>query len=133
LRPTRTPSTTTDGEPGLRRDLNGWTGLVETFRVTATVIGVSVTFQYDEDFDHARVLSIAENARKTFEGMPGLRSKAFTVDDARRRAMNFYVWDSEDAARSFFSDELRARVTGLYGVEPTIDFVEIAQLVDNSG
>jgi len=97
------------------------------------VIGVSVTFQYDEDFDHARVLSIAENARKTFEGMPGLRSKAFTVDDARRRAMNFYVWDSEDAARSFFSDELRARVTGLYGVEPTIDFVEIAQLVDNSG
>jgi hypothetical protein len=24
-------------------------------------------------------------------------------------------------------------VTGLYGVEPTIDFVEIAQLVDNSG
>jgi len=97
------------------------------------VIGVSVTFQYDEDFDHARVLSIAENARKTFEGMPGLRSKAFTVDDARRRAMNLYVWDSEDAARSFFSDELRARVTGLYGVEPTIDFVEIAQLVDNSG
>lgn len=97
------------------------------------MIGVSVTFQYDEDFDHARVLSIAENARKTFEGMPGLRSKAFTVDDARRRAMNFYVWDSEDAARSFFSDELRARVTGLYGVEPTIDFVEIAQLVDNSG
>ena len=96
------------------------------------MIGVSVTFQYDEDFDRARVVSIAENARETFEGMPGLRSKAFTVDDARRRAMNFYVWESEDAARSFFSDELRQRVTGLYGVEPTIDFVQIAQLVDNS-
>jgi hypothetical protein len=27
---------------------------------------------------------------------------------------------------------MRQRVTGLYGVEPTIDFVEIAQLVDNS-
>jgi len=97
------------------------------------VIGVNVTFQYDEDFDRARVLSIAENARGTFEGMPGLRSKAFTVDDARHRAMNFYVWDSADAARRFFSDEMRERVTGLYGVEPTIDFVEIAQLVDNSG
>ena len=47
--------------------------------------------------------------------------------------MNFYVWESEDAARSFFSDELRERVTGLYGVAPTIEFVEIAQLVDNSG
>jgi heme-degrading monooxygenase HmoA len=97
------------------------------------MIGVNVTFQYDEDFDHARVVSIAENARGTFEGMPGLRSKVFTVDDARQRAMNFYVWDSADAARSFFSDELRERVTGLYGVEPTIDYVEIAELVDNAG
>ena len=35
------------------------------------MIGVSVTFQYDEDFDRARVVSIAENARGTFEGMPG--------------------------------------------------------------
>jgi hypothetical protein len=65
--------------------------------------------------------------------MPGLRSKVFTVDDARRRAMNFYVWESTDAAKSFFTTEMRERVTGLYGVEPTIDFVEIAQLVDNSG
>jgi heme-degrading monooxygenase HmoA len=98
-----------------------------------TVIGVSVTFQYDENFDRARVVSIAENARGTFEGMPGLRSKVFTVDDGRRRAMNFYVWESAEAARSFFSEEMRERVTGLYGVEPTIDFVEIAELVDNSG
>jgi hypothetical protein len=47
--------------------------------------------------------------------------------------MNFYVWESADAARGFFSEGMRERVTGLYGVEPTIDFVEIAQLVDNSG
>jgi hypothetical protein len=93
---------------------------------------VSVTFQYDEDFNHARVVSIAENARGTFGGMPGLRSKVFTVDDARHGAMNFYVWEPADAAKSFFSEELRERVTGLYGAEPTIDFVEIAQLVDNS-
>jgi multidrug efflux pump subunit AcrB len=96
------------------------------------VIGVTVTFQYDDDFDHARVVAVAEKARATFEGMPELRSKVFTVDDARRRAMNFYVWESTEAARSFFSDELRQRVTGLYGVEPTIDFVEIAELVDNA-
>ena len=97
------------------------------------MIGVSVTFQYDEDFDRARVLSIAENARGAFEGMSGLRSKVFTIDDARRRAMNFYVWESSDGAKSFFSEEMRERVTSLYGVEPTIDFVEVAQLVDNAG
>jgi hypothetical protein len=97
------------------------------------VIGVSVTFQYDQDFDRTRVLAIAENARGTFEGMPGLRSKVFTVDDRHHRAMNFYIWDSTDAAESFFSEEMRDRVTGLYGVTPTIEFVEIAQLVENSG
>jgi hypothetical protein len=97
------------------------------------VIGVTVTFQYGEDFDHARVVSIAESAHGTFQGMPGLRSKVFTVDDERRRAMNFYVWESTDAATSFFSEQMRDRVTDLYGVEPTIDFVEIAQLVENSG
>jgi heme-degrading monooxygenase HmoA len=96
------------------------------------VIGVSVTFQYSEDFDRARVVSIAEHARETFEGMPGLRSKVFTVNDADRRAMNFYVWESTDAAKSFFSEELRERVTGLYGVEPAIDFLEIAEMVDNA-
>ncbi len=97
------------------------------------MIGVSVTFQYDEDFDRDRVVAVAENARGTFEGMPGLRSKVFTVDEVHHRAMNFYVWDSTEAAKSFFSDAMRERVTGLYGVAPTIDFVEIAQIVDNSG
>jgi heme-degrading monooxygenase HmoA len=97
------------------------------------VIGVSVTFQYDEDFDRGRLISIAENERGLFEGMPGLSSKFFTVDDAGRRAVNFYVWESADAAKSFFSDDVREMVTGLYGVEPTIAFVEIAQMVDNSG
>jgi hypothetical protein len=64
--------------------------------------------------------------------MSGLRSKVFTVDEPRQRAVNFYIWESSHAAKHFFSDEMRRRVTGLYGVEPTIDFVEIAQLVDNS-
>ncbi len=95
------------------------------------MIAVSVTFQYDEDFDRARMISVAESARRAFEGMPGLRSKVFTIDDARQRAMNFYIWESPDAAKAFFSAEMRERVTGLYGVRPTIDFVEVAQLVDN--
>jgi hypothetical protein len=95
------------------------------------MIGVSVTFQYDGNFDRGHLVSIAENARGTFEGMSGLRSKVFTVDESRQRAMNFYLWESTGAAKRFFSEEMRQRVAGLYGVEPTIDFVEIAQLVDN--
>ena len=54
------------------------------------------------------------------------------IDPSKREAVNFYVWDSEDAARAFFSDEMLDRVTGLYGVRPTVDFVQIAALVENA-
>ena len=96
------------------------------------MIGVNVSFQYDGSFDRARVVGIAENARATFEGMPGLRFKFFTFDETEARVNNFYVWDSKETALEFFSDELRERVTGLYGVAPTIEFVEIARIVDNA-
>ena len=77
------------------------------------MIGVNVRFQYEDSFDRARVIGVADNARATFEGMPGLRFKFFTLDESARRASNFYVWDSKEAALEFFSDELRQRVTDL--------------------
>jgi hypothetical protein len=95
------------------------------------MIGVFVTFRYGDNFDERAVRKIAETARARFEGMPGLRSKAFTVNSGKREATNFYVWGSEDAAKAFFSDELLERVTGLYGVRPAVEFVQIAELVEN--
>lgn len=96
------------------------------------MIGVFVTFRYEDGFDEAAVRRIAENARPRFEGMLGLRSKAFTLDPAKREARNFYVWDSEEAARAFFTEETLQRITGVYKVRPTVDFVQIATLVDNA-
>jgi hypothetical protein len=92
---------------------------------------VIVEFQYGDEFDPAHVAEIARQARGSFEGMPQLRSKAFTIDDQNRRAANVYLWESEDAARGFFNEELVNRVTGLYGVRPTVTFAEVAELVDN--
>jgi heme-degrading monooxygenase HmoA len=96
------------------------------------MIGVFVTFRYGDNFDEQIVRNIAETARPRFEGMPGLRSKAFTVNARKREAMNFYVWDSEDAAKAFFTDALLERVTGLYGVRPSVEFVRIVTLVENA-
>jgi heme-degrading monooxygenase HmoA len=95
------------------------------------MIGVVVSFEYNGDFDRSRVEKVAENARSMFEGMPGLTAKFFTFDQKQQRAVNFYAWESKAAAEQFFTPELRERVTGLYGVSPTIEFVEIAQVVDN--
>jgi heme-degrading monooxygenase HmoA len=95
------------------------------------MVGVFVTFRYGDDFDERAVRAIAEAARVRFEGMPGLRSKAFTLNAGKREATNFYVWDSEEAAEAFFTEELLERVAGLYGVRPSVEFVHIATLVEN--
>jgi heme-degrading monooxygenase HmoA len=96
------------------------------------MIGVVVTFRYGDNFDEQAVRSIAENARARFEGMKGLRSKVFTFSSGKREATNFYLWDSEEAAKAFFTESLLERITGLYGVRPTVEFVQIAALVDNA-
>lgn len=96
------------------------------------MIGVFVTFRYGGNFDEQVLWSIAETARARFEGMPGLHSKAFTANFEKREATNFYIWDSEDAAKAFFTDSLLDRVTGLYGVRPSVEFVQIVTLVENA-
>jgi len=93
--------------------------------------GVIVEFQYTDDFDRTRIEGIAHEARRRFEGLPGLRQKVFTLDEHNRRATNVYLWETEEAARGFFSEELVERVAGLYGVRPAVTFVDVAELVDN--
>ena len=96
------------------------------------MIAVMVRFQYENEFNEARLQQIAEGARSKFQGMPGLRSKAFTVDAARRQALNFYVWESEDAARKFYSPQMIGDgVAKIYGVHPSIEYVKLAALVEN--
>ncbi len=95
------------------------------------MIGVFVTFRYGDDFNEQFLRTIAETARAKFEGVPGLRSKAFTLNSGKREATNVYVWESEDAAKAFFTEALIERVTGLYGVRPGVEFVQIAALAEN--
>ena len=68
-----------------RSALRGYRSHAETER-SEHMIGTFVTFQYDGDLDAAKVEKIASDVRGMFEGMPGLRSKAFTFDKERKRA-----------------------------------------------
>jgi hypothetical protein len=96
------------------------------------MIGVFATFRYDDNFDEAALRKIAEGARAMFEGMPALRSKAFTFNPEKHEAMNSYVWESEEAAEAFFTKELVDKVTDIYGVRPSVQYVQIAALVENA-
>src|SRR5690349_15428625 len=96
------------------------------------MIAVFVSFKFEDGVDGEAVTAIAQRAQGQFAGMPGLRSKAFTFDVESGEATNVYVWESEDAARAFFTDALVERVTGLYGVRPSIRYAELPVLVDNA-
>jgi predicted enzyme related to lactoylglutathione lyase len=86
---------------------------------------VTVTFALGEAFDPVRLEHLAAEAVPAFERVPGLRSKTFTLDPARREAVNVYVWDDAALAQAFFSEALRAQVTRVYGVAPRIDFLTV--------
>ena len=95
------------------------------------MIGVVVTFTRSGGFDRPTLARIAGEARGTFDGMPGLRFKSFALD-AAGQAQNFYLWDDEEKARAFFTDEIVEMVTGIYGVPPQIEYLDVLELVDNS-
>ena len=95
------------------------------------MIGVFVTFDLGAAYDADQLSKLAEAAGPKFRGMPGLVSKTFTLDDEARRAVNFYVWESEEAARRFFSEETLASVARTYGVRPLLRYVAIPGRVEN--
>ncbi len=96
------------------------------------MMGAFVRFQFGTDFNADKLRTVAAKARAKFEGMPGLISKTFTIDVERRVAVNFYVWESEQAARAFYTDAMLEQVAGLYGVKPALELVKIARRVDNA-
>jgi hypothetical protein len=96
------------------------------------MLGVLVTFQYGEDYDRQRLVSIAQVARDSFESMPGLRNTFFSLDDAKQRAVHFYAWEWEDEGLAYFSEDQIDQLATLYGVRPSVESIEIVELVDNS-
>jgi heme-degrading monooxygenase HmoA len=95
------------------------------------MIGVIVTIGPSEHLTRERASAVAEQEGPKFEGMDGLQSKVFMWNDDTRTVTNTYVWDSEEAARAFFTPEMGALVVELYGAEPQVQFAEVSALIDN--
>jgi len=96
------------------------------------MIAVFVSFRFGENFNATKVRELGESSRAKFEGMPGLRSKLFSVSSELREARNVYVWDDPEAARRLFTPESRERIAALYGAQPIIEWAEVCALVENS-
>jgi hypothetical protein len=95
------------------------------------MIGVIVTIGPDAELTRERASAVADQEGPKFEGMDGLQSKVFMWSDETGTVTNTYLWDSEQAARAFFTPELKAKVIELYGAEPHVQFAEVSALIDN--
>ena len=96
------------------------------------MIGVVVTFQYDGVVDRERILLIATRGGSPFRGC--VRSSLEDVHARRTRCpgdQRVRLGFGGRGARNF-DESLLERVTALYGVRPSVDFVEIAALVENT-
>jgi hypothetical protein len=94
-------------------------------------MGVKVLLEYQGDFYRWRVTKSPWVPGPCSRACRGCGSSSSCFDEKNERATDFYVWN-EGCRRAFFSDERRERVTGLYGVAPGIEFVEIAPIVDDA-
>ena len=96
------------------------------------MIGVVVTIGPGENLNRQRATAVAEQSTPMFEGMDGLRSKVFMWDEETGTVTNTYVWESEEAARVFFTPEVKAQIVELYGAEPQVHFAEVSAVIDNT-
>lgn len=96
------------------------------------MIAVFVTFRFAEHFSATKIRELAATSKALFEGMPGLRSKLFSISVQAREARNVSIWDDAEAAQTLFSRQTRDRMAALYGTNPDIEFTEVCALVENS-
>jgi heme-degrading monooxygenase HmoA len=72
--------------------------------------------------------TIAERAR-LYEEMPGLRSKAFVVDEGSREYGGNYVWESREAAEAFVASETFRGAVARFGA-PDVRIHEVVAYVE---
>jgi heme-degrading monooxygenase HmoA len=72
-------------------------------------------------------------ATPLFEKMPGLKCKYFCFDVQEFEGTSVYIWESREAATACFESPLfRESFRNSFGCEPSIKYVEVKHVVDNT-
>jgi heme-degrading monooxygenase HmoA len=74
--------------------------------------------------------TISERAR-LYEGMAGLRSKAFVIDEASREYGGNYLWESREAAEAFVASETFRGAAAKFG-KPDVRIHEVVAYVEGA-
>ena len=72
-------------------------------------------------------------AAPAFRNVPGLIRKQFLLSADGRTAGGVYLWEEEEAARSFMLQRVAPMIREKFRVEPTIEFYHSPVLIENGG
>jgi hypothetical protein len=70
-------------------------------------------------------------AAPAFRNVPGLIRKQFLLSPDGRTAGGVYLWEEEEAARTFMQQRVAPMIREKFQVEPTIEFYDSPLLVEN--
>ncbi|QWT22246.1 DUF4865 family protein [Bacillus sp. NP157] len=82
------------------------------------MIAMQYSFDLEPTVDPDAVRARARRIAPSFEGMPGLRMKAFLVASVPARYAPIYLWDDDASMRAFLQSPAFERVVATYG-KPT--------------
>jgi len=78
-------------------------------------VAVVVSIAVPPGLSRAKVEALFQQQAPSFQALPALKQKYFTVSDDGRYAGGIYLWTTAAAAREFFNDTWKSRVVSAYG------------------
>ena len=96
------------------------------------VIATIVTFSHSEaTYDRASLEAINRSTAPKYQGLAGLVWKSYWYDDMARENGGIYLWTSREAAEATHDQVHLGRLETLYGVRPTVRWLDVPVFVDN--
>ena len=96
------------------------------------MITVITRFAVPATINAGQMRAAFAQAAPAFRNVPGLIRKQFLLSADGRTAGGVYLWEKEDAARSFMQQRVVPMIREKFQVEPTIEFYHSPVIVENS-
>ncbi len=97
------------------------------------MIATIVTFRHSPNtYDRPRFEAINRSTAPKYEGLAGLVTKAYWYDDDAHENGGIYLWEYRAAAEATHDAEHLDRLQALYGVRPTVRYLDVPVFVNNS-
>ena len=95
------------------------------------MITVITRFAVPANIDASQMRAAFTQAAPAFRNVPGLIRKQFLLSADGHTAGGIYLWEEEEAARSFMQQRVAPMLREKFQVEPTIEFYHTPVLVEN--